>query len=137
MAISEQSKRPSAVTLKTVLDRSKESKSVSPYKEKDVEPIKVEQAPAPQPEPVQTEPVVEEAVDQQGPKTPVKQPEKSLKPTTYEIKAKPDFTKPYQMPKFDNKMVEELIDAAVERTVNQKYSGKFIPAKPKRYSIWY
>lgn len=138
MAISEQSKRPGAGILKSILDRTKESKSVSPYKEKAIEPIKVEQAPAPQPQPI-AEPiqpelnqtVAEDTTEQQGPVTPAKQPERSLKPTTYEIKTKPDFTKPYQTPKFDNKMIQDLVDAAVDRTVNQKYSGKFIPSKPK------
>jgi len=143
MAYLEQSKRPGAGTLKSILDRTKESKSVSPYKDKAIEPIKVEQAPTPQPEPIlepaevsPTQDVIADNTDQQGPGTPKKPTqtaEKSMRPSTYEMNVKPDFTKPYKMPSMTsgNKMVGELIESAVDYTVNQKYSGKFIPSKSK------
>jgi len=143
MAYLEQSKRPGAGTLKSILDRTKESKSVSPYKEKAAEPIKVQQSEPPiveQPsEPVNTdnvESIQDAQVEQQGPGTPKSKtqvPERSMKPSVYEMKAKPDFTKPYKMPSMSqgNTMVNQLVESAVDATVNQKYSGKLIPSKPK------
>ena len=140
MAYSEQSRRPNVVTLKTVLDRSKESKSVSPYKEKEVEAIKV------QPEPVSPiedvlasePPLAPNPIEMAdgGPKTKA-QPEKSMNPNLGIKTPKYDFTtgvyKPYasDKPFYTSEAMDAITNLAIDITADQKYSGKYRPSKSK------
>lgn len=131
MAYSEQSKRPSTATLKSVLDRSKESQSFSPYKQKEVEAIKVQPEPVspiaetPASEPVFTvDPIKEDVVDQQNP------PDKSLKPTTQKT-PKYDLSTGVYKPFKASEAMDALTNLAIDVTADQKYAGKYRPSKSK------
>ncbi len=142
MAYSEQSKRPSAVTLKTVLDRSKESQSFSPYKEKLAEPIKVQ---AEAPDVTEQLPISDNfsadmvdatTIGGDGPK-PKTIPERSMNPKFGAKTPSYDFStgvyKPYatDKPFYTEEAMNAITNLAIDITADQKYSGKYRPSKSK------